>query len=187
MNRSKPRFRFAVLTAAVASLAFAGVASAAQFNSATGEIRLQGSLTVDAQNGSPVTCPELEWQGPVDGDTWGVTDGSTFWWTPSVYASCSNNTHLRMILNEWHDYVDHYDDQYWLVSTFEPANPILESPWGNYLQQYLEVPFTNAAGGNPSEVTFSNTRIGEGSLGEITATGTLTVDDGNGGNVTITN
>ena len=193
------------LLVALAVAAFGVLALGATGASATGEIakwqqststmRWQGALTVDTPKTAPTSCSSVTANGVAapGSYSWSVSNstiswgGSTF---PVLKLSCEGGTELKVFLGPEPSGVAAYDtvSKSYMLGGGAAVGFSLPSPYGNYTEREFVVPFTNAAAGGPatSTVNFSNTPIGNSSYGDLTLSGTITVDDGKGNPRTLT-
>jgi hypothetical protein len=167
----------------------AGSAFASNWVSGSGQVQGQGSMTLELNGAKPVHCPNVEFTGLVGG-------------SPGVFLFNPSGA----------DFYGHCEVPSWIV-----GNPVLYislttplygtatkeghamtggldgfaqgSPYGSFTSYPWSVPFVDAAGGQTSSFTFSQTKIGvlSGVAGSpvLSATGTFHISDGKGGNVTL--
>lgn len=192
----------AVAAFGVLALGATGASAAeeiAKWQQSTSTMRWQGALTVDTPKTAPKSCTSLTANGQaVPGAySWQISNAIYGWGglnVPVLKASCEGGTQLMIKLDpEYYGaspiaYYDTVAKKYFLYGVFISGPTFtLPSPHGNYWQEEFTVPFTNGAGGSPSTVNFSNTKIGTTATnGELTLSGTITVDDGKGNPRTLT-
>lgn len=201
MSRSASSSRILALAAlAVAAVMAIGVQSAAAswekatFQPSFTQLRFQGAISVSA-GVSSTTCSSATATGLASGSNWFVsnythkTGGFEF---KVMQFECPGGKVMQLYLTPeplekltavW----DTVTSGYRLVTNISQATPYFKSPWGNYSHSQYDVAFTNGSGKTPSTITFNKTKVGFVSgVGELTATGTLSVDNNAGTAVTLT-
>lgn len=172
MLRSNRPIRALVAASAAlaATAALASTATAATWSSSTDQIHGTGSVTIS--NGATSTACNLTLAGSIVG-------GEMLWPLNDALASgpCSQGTFaLTSIL-----YADH-DGTTASAWTYPGYG---HSPFGDY-DPTLAAAVTNPAGGQPAKLVLDDTSLGYTHTNqELTATGTINLNNGNGGDISI--
>jgi hypothetical protein len=166
------------LLAVAASPSFAW--SEALFSDTAHGIKWSGSLTIYKNGGTAKTCT-------FPGGQNGLISASGFMLNNNppgpIALSCTGSTTLVWQPAGDAAYESGYRLEAWDNASFSGYHA---SPYGQWAGDDFIVPFTNAAGGTPSTVTFSSTVIGHTStLATVTATGTVNVTTNSGGALTL--
>ena len=190
MNRTLKRARVLALAVVSACALMAVSASAASAANAwfvnPGTITGSGTLTLKQNGANEKTCTIKEGSGGEAGNLefgglkFGAfnlqTSGVTGW----LEFSCTGSTLLQMTFGP----TTTYESGFW--ANVEASGALVTSPYGQYQNEKLKLPWTNGTEGKHSTVGFSNTKIGHNGGGNITATGTFTVKRSNGEVLTLT-
>jgi len=175
----------ALMVAMLALTASSAMAATAYWSDTDSGMKLSGTITIKKDGGSAKTCTLAANGGDAyeDGEFDVYSAGIPAPSTGRLKLNCTGSTVLYMFGVGW---ATHASGAFSL--TFD-NEPILgqQSPYGTWIQDTFQVPFTNAAGATPSQITFNDTHIGDlyPASGAVTATGTINVRTLTGGVLTL--
>ena len=170
---------FSLTVAACALLAVgAGSASAAPVAanwSPAGPVKLQGSLTLKLNGGTPVVCPNVSINAPASGSSIWLFNGSP-------YFACDGGTQLKFGTTAWFGWSE--AGSLFVESIVQGGSTPFGALWWEGTSMKLD--YTNASGKKPSQISYVDDQIGTlGGGQKVTATGTLAVTTSTGGVVTL--
>lgn len=191
MKKSIKRARIVALAAVSACALMAVSASAASAATAwwvnPGSVTASGTLTLKQNGANEKSCTMKEGSGGSAsnveflGEKFGGLGIYTSSLTKWLEFTCTGSTKLEMRMEPT---TTTYESGFWINAEANGVN--MSSPYGEYGNVALKLPWTNGTEGKSSTIGFSNTKIGFNGGGNITATGTFTIKRTGGGVLTLT-